>query len=158
MINNLEDNTQYNEDEIKCKNYIICNSTIPEWDKDICINCDLLYGKWKGGKGILPIYENKECPICLDIETNIELPYCNHTLCLNCFNRCFHVQHNIENMPIFPYPDLEEEYYNNPEHIKWDIDYPLIKSYYNQLDIWEKNNELQYENESHLHKCPICRK
>ena len=46
MINNLEDNTQYNEDEIKCKNYIICNSTIPEWDKDICINCDLLYDQY----------------------------------------------------------------------------------------------------------------
>jgi hypothetical protein len=46
----MNDSLEYIEDEKKCKNYIICNSTIPNLDKDICINCDMLYGKWKGGK------------------------------------------------------------------------------------------------------------
>jgi hypothetical protein len=61
-------------------------------------------------------------------------------------------------MPIFPYPDIEDEYDDDPENVKWANDYPLIKIYYEELDKWENEKTEKYENEKNLRNCSICRK
>jgi hypothetical protein len=104
----------------------------------------MMFGTWSNGeyeqtwKGILEMSNNLECHICLEIKECISQPRCNHSLCISCFKRCYYGDENIEGKPIFPYPDIEDEYDDDTENIKWANDYPLIKIYYEKLDKWER--------------------
>jgi hypothetical protein len=54
--NNIGYDTQYPNGGIKCKNHIICESVLPYWWYNckghyMCLNCDVSYGNWNGGKG-----------------------------------------------------------------------------------------------------------
>lgn len=120
-----------------------------------------MFGTWKyqgqeykTGKGILEIHDNLECPICLKEKRSISQPNCEHTVCIECFKRCYYG----DDEPTFPYPDIEDEYYedfHNPkQNPKWDTDYPLIKIYNEEFTKWIQ----KCENEEYLHKCPLCRK
>ncbi len=42
---------------------------------------------------------------------------------------------NDVNEPTFPYPEIEDEYYEDEENPKWDSEYHLIKIYNESLDI-----------------------
>lgn len=53
--------------------------------------------------------------------------------------------------PSFPYPEIEDEYENDPDHPKWEQQYPMIYIHNIICDIIE-------ENEEHLQRCPICRR
>lgn len=152
------------EDGIKCKNYKVCDTILPRtWlflqNNYLCLDCHSMFGTWDAGensslgkgKGALETYNNMECPICLEIKETISQPRCNHSVCINCFKRCYY---GDGNEPIFPYPDIEDEYDSDPDNSKWHIDYPLIKKYQDAMD--EKYEK--YENEDYLRKCPICRK
>ena len=156
---------------IKCKNYIICKDILPKWWFDckcsyLCTNCHMMFGTWERasgtnkhvGKGILEMSNNLECPICLEIKECISHPRCNHSLCISCFKRCYYGDKNREGEPIFPYPDIEDEYYDDVENIKWENDYPLIKIYNEEWNKWDDEKCLKYENEENLRICPICRK
>ena len=66
----------------------------------------------------LIIKDNIKCPICLEIKRGIQNK-CN--ICIECFKL-------IGVKPIFPYPEIEKEYFNDTEHIKWK-NYPLIYKY-----------------------------
>ena len=162
---------QYTKEEgggIKCKNYIICASVLPKWwfeckGNYLCTNCHMMYGTWGSGdnrhegKGILPVNDNLECPICLEIKQCISQPRCNHFVCINCFKRCHFGDSPDE--PTFPYSDdIENEYYNDQENPKWDNDYPLIKIFNEACDKWENDSTKKHENEKYLQKCPLCRK
>lgn len=163
---------QYTEEDgggIKCKNYIICESILPKWWFEckgtyLCSNCDMMFGTWSSGehihigKGILKISDNSECPICLEIKQCISYPRCDHSVCINCFRRCFFGDDTCEGEPIFPYPDIEDEYYDDQENPKWDNDYPLIKIYNEEWNIWDGKREEKYAKEDHLRTCPLCRK
>ena len=81
---------------IKCKNYEVCEDVLPKWWYDckgqyLCTNCDVQFGTWgvQTGKGELRIYNNLECPICLESEKCISQPFCDHTVCIQCFKRCW---------------------------------------------------------------------
>lgn len=154
---------------IKCKYYTICGSVLPNWWFEakghyLCTNCDMHIGHWKRDektyvrKGTLEINDNLECPICLDVKKCISQPRCEHSLCINCFKRCYYGDETDNGKPEFPYPDVESDYYDDPEKPKWDNDYPLIKIYNEELNKWEREREEKYENEEHLRKCPLCRK
>ncbi len=152
-----------NGDGIKCKNYIICEAVLPNWWYDckghyICTNCDCMFGEWIGGKGVLEINNNMECPICLEINDCIEQAFCNHKLCIKCFKRCYYGDEMLELMPIFPYPEIEDEYFDNSDNEKWINEYPLIKKYNEDYDLWLDMKDEKYKNEENLRKCPICRK
>jgi hypothetical protein len=163
---------QYTEEDgggIKCKNYIICESILPKWwfeckETYLCSNCDMMFGTWSSGehihtgKGTLKISDNLECPICLDVTTCVSYPRCDHSVCINCFKRCFFGDDTCEGEPIFPYPDIEDEYYDDQENPKWDNDYPLIKIYNEEWNIWDNKREEKYANEEHLRTCSLCRK
>jgi hypothetical protein len=147
---------------IKCKNYIICETLLPKDWFDmkscyLCTDCIITFGSYNNsGKGILEVSNNLECPICLEVTECISQPRCNHYACISCFKRCYYGDEIEE--PIFPYPDIENEYYDDTENIKWVNDYPLIQIYNEECDKWEIENTKKYENEKNLRICPICRK
>ena len=60
--------------------------------------------------------------------------------------------------PIFPYSDVEDEYYDDQENLKWDNDYPLIKIYNEEHNKWDDKKTEKYEKEEYLRNCPLCRK
>ena len=156
--NNIGYDEQYTEEDgggIKCKNYELCESVLPKWwynckGKYLCTNCDMM---WR--KGILEINDNLECPICLEVKRGISQPNCEHTVCIDCFKRCYYGDQSGE--PQFPYPDIEDEYYDDQENPKWNIQYPLIKIYNDEYKKWDDNREKKYNNEEHLRRCPFCR-
>ncbi len=164
--NNIGYDEQYTKKDgggIKCKNYIVCNSLLPDWWFDcknsyLCTNCHMMFGTWGDyvGKGVLEITKKLECPICLEIKKCISLPRCEHSVCIECFKRCYYGSE--ENEPAFPYPEIEDEYDNDSENPKWNNNYPLIEIYNEEYEIWLDEKEEKYSNEEYLRKCPLCRK
>lgn len=154
---------EYNCKSFECSNYILCKTTNPKWLLDchggLCLHCDMMFGKWCDGKGILNIINNVECPICYELTTCLSQPKCDHYICISCFKRCYYGDKNNDNEPMFPYPDIENEYYADPENIKWKNNYPLIDIYNNICDELDEEYELKRSlEEIYLAKCPICRK
>jgi hypothetical protein len=161
-------NTEEDGGGIKCKNYILCESVLPKWwfeckENYLCTLCHMMFGTWGSdenkhvGKGILELSNNLECPICLEIKECLSQPRCKHSLCISCFKRCYYGDEN-EGEPIFPYYDVVEEYFNDPENIKWENDYPLIKIYKEEWNKWDDEKMKKSEDEEYLKKCPLCRK
>jgi len=170
--NNIGFDHQYTEEDgggIKCKNYELCESVLPEWwfeckGNYLCTNCHMMFGTWKfqgqeykTGKGVLDISDNVECPICLEVKRSISQPNCEHTVCIDCFKRC-HYGGVPENEPKFPYPDIEDEYGDDEENSKWANDYPLIKKYNEDWNKWDDERIQKNSKEAYLQKCPLCRK
>jgi len=144
---------QYPDGGIQCKNHIVCNAVLPTWWFDckgcyLCTNCDILFGR------ILKITEPVECPICLEVKKGITLSRCDHSICMNCFKRCYYGDQSGE--PSFPYPEIEEKYNEDPENPKWLQD-PLIQRYHEEWNAWDDTRMEKYENEMHLRTCPLCR-
>lgn len=166
--NNIVYDYQCTEEDgggIKCKNYELCEGVLPKWwfeckNSYLCSNCDMMFGTWGKytGKGILEMIDNVECPICFEYDRGITHPNCSHTLCINCFKRCYYGDDNIENEPKFPYPDIEDAYYDDTENPKWNIDYPLIQTYNVEWNKWDDDKQDKYKNEYYLRKCSVCRK
>jgi len=168
--NNIGFDEQYTEEDgggIKCKNYKLCKCVLPKWwfeckENYLCTNCHMMFGTWGSGenahigKGILEISNNIECPICLEVKKCISQPRCDHSLCISCFKRCYYGDRDDE--PKFPYPDIVDEYDDDPENIKWTNDYPLIEIYNEESKKWEDEKNEKYENELNLRTCPLCRK
>lgn len=153
---------------IKCKNYELCESVLPKWwfeckGSYLCTNCHMAFGTWgnsldggNNGKGILEISDNIECPLCFENKKGISHPRCDHFVCIDCFKRCQYGDQTGE--PLFPYSDVEEEYFEDAENPKWERDYPLIRLYNEECDTFENNKREKYENEANLRLCPLCRK
>ena len=180
--NNIAYDEQYTEEEggggIKCKNYELCEAVLPKWwfeckGNYLCTNCHMMFGTWGiyTGKGILDISDNIECPVCLEVKRSISQPNCEHTICIDCFKRCYYGDDDIENEPQFPYPkDIEAKYWeedtevgNFPEitHLRWPNnfykEYPLIEVWNEEVNKWEDEKNQKHENEKNLQKCPLCR-
>ena len=157
--NNIGYDCQYTIEDgggIKCKNYELCKAVLPKWWFDcknnyICTGCDMFFGE-------LELRDNIECPVCYECKRGISQPRCQHFVCIDCFKRCYYVQE--DNRPEFPYPEIEDEYDDDDDHEnpKWETDYPLIRVYRIMCDIWEEERYEQYERESYLRTCPVCRK
>ena len=76
-----------------CKNYIVCTNITES--ADICLECEMLFGRWRGNKGSLEIKENEICPVCLKINTCISRPNCDHFVCVECFKILFFESPNL---------------------------------------------------------------
>lgn len=151
---------------IKCKNHEICESILPLWwfeckGNYLCTNCDMFFNTgicdmYNYNDGILRTSDNIECPVCLENKIRgVSFVKCNHFICIDCFQRC--VYGDDSNFPIFPYPDIEDQYYNDTSNPVWETNYPLIKIYNEETEMWEENKWVKYENEKNLRKCPVCR-
>lgn len=169
--NNVAYDEQYSEETgggIKCKNYELCNTVLPNWWYEckqhyICTNCDILFGTWGHGenahygKGELEFVDNFECPICLENKRCVSQPRCEHFVCIECFKRCYFLQD--VNYPDFPYSsEIEDEYNENPDDPKWKIEYHLINKWSEECDEVEYSNMEKYSSEEYLRVCPLCRK
>lgn len=69
---------------LKCSNHIICNNTV---DKDtiLCSDCEMLFGTWRGYKGILPTKKDCLCTVCSKKDLCLSRPDCDHFICSKCF-------------------------------------------------------------------------
>jgi hypothetical protein len=88
-------------------------------------------------------------------------PKCDHKLCIDCFKRCYYGDDDLEakeNEPQFPYPDIEDEYYDDQDNSRWEIDYPLIEKYNKDWNEWDNNKQSKYNTENYLRMCTLCRK
>ena len=146
---------------VKCKNYIICGTEFPEmyigcWGgKGCCLNCDIMFGSWGKGKGILKTNNNIECPICLEDEIiGIEQPNCDHCICISCFKKSYYCDNNDDDPP-FPYPEIEDEWDDDQSNPKWEKEYPLIEKWNDEIN---KLIDEREEKRELLSKCCICRK
>jgi hypothetical protein len=148
---------------IKCKNYKICESILPEWWYDwkknyLCIGCNVTFGNWNKdnkyhfGKGILPISNNLKCSLCSNIDLNITHPRCDHKLCLKCFKLCYYGPKFKKPKPYFPFPTIEKEYYNDIRNPKFLSKKLSIKIYNENLDRWyiAEENHLSSSEECHI--------
>lgn len=125
---------------IKCKNYELCNFECK--GKYLCTKCDEMFGK------VLEIHDNLECLICLEVTRSISQPNYEHTVCIDCFTRCYY--NDDLKKPSFPYPDIEDKYRNDQQKLKWKTEYPLIKTYNKECDKW---NDERAKIKEHYIKC-----
>jgi hypothetical protein len=95
-----------------------------------------------------------ECPICYEEKVGIQLFNCKHAVCIDCFKRAWYG--SKAKYPPFPFPLLEEEYYDNPVDDEWEL-YPEIRNWEIECDQADADTQVQYENEEYLRKCPYCR-
>lgn len=167
--NNRCINSLSGEDEIKCKNYELCEHSLSEWwfeckGKYICINCDMFHGNVN--EGILKIFKSSDqCPICLEENKNhVAYPNCNHGVCVDCFpNLNGYFNSDYSKYPVFPYPRIEKDFDKDPGNPKWIIEYPLIKQYVEDENKWYEEEEhlqnkaWQNKNTKCLRLCSICR-
>jgi len=145
---------------INCPNHMVCYRNYPQHYKetygDLCLTCDMLFGTWQNGRGILPTIDNAECPICLETTLCISQPKCEHYVCIDCFQRCYYGK--LLDRPDFPHPDLENEYLADEDNIKWIINYPRIHCYEQLLKLILIREDQLYMEEAYLRRCPLCRK
>lgn len=149
----------YNCQPLKCPNYNLCQNSYPKWIEDnhdgTCVNCDLDFGKWQGGKGKLNFFENIECPICLEYKPGVSYPKCDHYACIQCVRRCFYG--DFSNEPKFPYPELENEYFENQEDRRWN-EFPLIFEWKESWKNWDIETKNRRDNDPKtIKKCSLCR-
>lgn len=170
--NNIAYDEQYTKEEgggIKCKNYEVCNAVLPMWWYD-CKGCYLCtnwvsqfatwsnpeYGVYRTGKRELTFADDIECPVCLEIKRCVSQFNCDHYICIGCFKRCYYGDDS--GRPAFPYSDeVWEEYSNDRENPKWDIEYPLLRQWDKDDDAWDEKHMAQFNEEVNLRKCPLCR-
>ena len=149
------------DEDIKCPNFEICgNYDFPlnmSVHGGLCMMCDVNYGIWQGGKGVLQFKES-ECPICFELTRCVSMPNCNHFICIDDFKRCFYGNPLWDNNePSFPYPELEDDYFfKNQGHPFYEND-PIIIQYHKEWNMWDDEREINAEQENYLKNCPICR-
>jgi hypothetical protein len=127
-----------------------------------------MFGGWRGADGRcgggLPgvtgelqfSEECNECSICLETKNeSVKQLRCAHVICAECFQRCHHGP-PLTSQP-FPYPELEDEYYEDQDNEKWERDYPLIADYNEHLARMDDARQLKQLSEENLRICPICR-
>lgn len=146
-----------------CHNFRLCGNLLPiQSESIICMYCRILFGTWDDEKiGELEFYPKVECIICTNEGEGVKQPRCTHSICVPCFKRCYYGIDSSDSEPVFPYPEIEEEYYHDQHNPIWENEYPLILSYLRDWLEWDTGlddnpNEQAYE--TYLKKCPLCRK
>ena len=147
-----------NNNNIKCKFYNFCECELDITTKRRSNNhvCNSCYELWKineqFNKGTLDT-----CDMCTS--TNIicfSQSKCKHKLCRECFRYCYYGIIHITPEPAFPFPDKEDEYYND-EITRYNLDKTqIIKKWKKACDktyyIHEKRNTIK----CNCKKCPLC--
>jgi len=139
-----------------CKNFKICQGEKTGCGGcrlcpgDLCMNCNRMFNK------SLKFIDTIECPVCYETTEGVIQVNCEHSICIECFKKCYYGIYKETN---FPYSsDIEKEYeeYESFDHIpKTFLDkYPRIEEY-------EKECNRQYDEQEKMQKCngkcPICR-
>lgn len=167
---------EHGQHGIQCKNYKVCGSTLPDWwykckGRYLCSNCDMIFGTWtsvdgdvqvfKTGKGELDFESNIRCPVCFETADGVSYPNCDHKACIQCFKRSWYGDHDETDRPKFPFPEIEDEYYDDRHsdtNTKWAKYRPQIDAYEEEDRAWEDIQMEKCQKEEYLRKCPLCRK
>ena len=69
-----------------CCNYVVCGNNC---NQNICQDCVMFFGKWRGRKEILDVKEEQQCSICNLNGLSVARPDCEHFLCVECFKQVY---------------------------------------------------------------------
>ncbi len=173
---------------VKCPNYDICKSELPEYligcYRGYCLNCDMK----RNSNNDVNIFTKKseikeECPVCLENNYIYKLMECNHYLCGDCIHNLYYTNYGkLEDYPIrpeFPYNnckkyDEEEEtkcdcgncddYNENGVHIYFENEDDPKWLDDEKIQKWKKEDDWfelfckVHIDEPKLNHCPYCRK
>jgi hypothetical protein len=104
----------------------------------------------------LSFVDSIECCICLKTDNGVSFPHCDHYTCIDCHNRCWFGPEPVK--VEFPYPEeIRKLYLSDSQNSIWQKD-PKIKEYIEQDNKAEHDRMDQWEQETNLRKCPLCRK
>jgi hypothetical protein len=125
---------------------------------DVCWSCKAAYNNEGDDQSnvYLSFIDSIECCICLKTERGVSFPHCEHYTCIGCHNRCWFGPSPVEIE--FPYPDgIKQLYLSDITNPIWKKD-PKMKEYIERHNNAENERMNQWEQESNLRKCPLCRK
>lgn len=144
----------HNCQPLKCPNFLVCGSVGPKWFLDIhrgtCWTC-----RSKNFRNLE--FSEDECPTCLDTKMCVKLLNCSHKQCVDCFRRCQWGRGQQYFGVMFPYPDLEDEYEDDPDNERWKND-EKVQKWWRDCELAEVRRQMEYETEKNLRCCPLCRK
>jgi hypothetical protein len=140
--------------DLDCRNHEICSGWVPEpCRRELCFECLINFGDWESTKGILELKNDEFCCICLDTTRCVKFTQCDHYICINDFKRCFYGEPRVD-PPLFPYPELRNDYNLNKTRYKND---PVIIKYHKDYQTWENHYDTKFSSEEHIRRCPLCR-
>lgn len=138
---------------IPCPNFILCGRSFPQVYLDCwsgrCLECDMTFGYPN-----LTFIDHADCPICLETQQSVAFPGCGHPVCVQCFRRMFDGPARVGEPP-FPYPLLEDIYYDNQEWFHEND--PELCAWNDAWNAWDDACGDAYAAEEHNRKCPLCR-
>ena len=143
----------HNCQPVECPNYLVCDNHCLKWTIDChngkCVDCTV------NRLGVL-IRCTVDCPVCLEKKLGVIQPRCEHCLCAECFNKCYFEPHVGETSegPLFPFPDIEDDYRKDPNNDTWLPYLPFIEMYESARITWEDEEVWR---KFQLARCPICR-
>lgn len=150
----------------QCPNFLICGNEEPYFmlifNNGVCNECFSKFGPCiqnsnPSNPNLIFDYENFDCPICLQyVDVKVKNPRCDHCLCIKCMKGIYFTDIEYPNEPQFPYPNTENEYYEDPNLFLNDIQVQLWKR---SIGSWnEERVHYILENRKYLKHCPVCRK
>jgi hypothetical protein len=164
---------QYQEGGIKCKNYELCESILPDWWFDckltyLCTNCDMF------GWNVLEFKESEECVVCNEMNKHVKFPAnCGHWFCVSCSRNILfqdETRYHLSRVP-FGCPPCPNEcinpvkgkqcYCENYDEIiqRWEQENPVQYKEYNDAEILSVElSETTTGSVFFSKKCPLCRK
>lgn len=153
---------EHNCEPLKCPNFAVCGDRSPLWVHQChggrCLHCNMNFRK------NLTFKETpEECPVCMEVSECVVLPSCTHTMCIPCFQRCYVNGPPKTDEPPFPYPEREDEYYDEMDSLTTNPVYrdlyydPLVEKWNEDIERWHDRWDAKYADEENLRKCPICR-
>lgn len=142
---------------VKCSNFCLCKSYLPPWWKNTvghsrCPLCETTIGC-----DVTVCDEPMECPICYNLEKQVKLPYCSHSICILCLTILYNQTRYIPNFPKFPLNEEKEKEYDRI--IESGEDPTEFYNQYPEMYEWDqscKKIDYEFQNRKRL-QCPICR-
>ncbi len=138
-----------------------------EFEGTVCWGCKVAYNNEDDLESnvYLSFVESIECCVCLNTDRGVSFPHCDHYTCIPCHNRCWFGPTPVEIE--FPYPDnnlkspilniIKQLYLSDKTNPIWKKD-PKMKEYIERGYNAESERMEQWEQESNLRQCPLCRK
>jgi len=128
-----------------------------EHEVSVCWSCKSAYNEEDDNKTnvYLSFVDSTECCICLKTDNGVSFPHCEHYTCIPCHKRCWFGPDPVEIQ--FPYPEsIKKLYLSDMKNEIWKKD-PIMKDYIERDRQAEYARMYQWEKETNLRKCPICR-